>query len=138
MTQSIAYSLTERRDLKNFETGNKLFYAKAQARGVMDIREISERIQRECTVTRSDVMAVLVALSDVVCEGLRSGEIVRLGDLGSLQIAVSSSGVKDSKDFNSSLINKARIVFRSGKDLSDAVQNLSYTQVSKRSATQTA
>lgn len=137
MAKSVTYSLAERRDLKNFESGNKLFYAQAQARGVMDIREISDRIQRECTVTRSDIMAVLVALSGVVCDGLKSGEIVRLGDLGSLQISLSSEGVKDEKDFTSANITKARIRFRVGQDLTEALSGLEYTKVAKKQKTGT-
>ncbi len=135
MAKSVTYSLAERRDLKNLESGNKLFYAQAQARGVMDIREISDRIQRECTVTRSDIMAVLVALSGVVRDGLKNGEIIRLGDLGSLQISLSSEGVKDEKDFTSANIRRARVLFRVGQDLSDAMSGLTYTQVAKKQKT---
>ena len=137
MAKSVTYSLAERRDLKNFESGNKLFYAQAQARGVMDIREISDRIQRECTVTRSDIMAVLIALSGAVCDGLKNGEIVRLGDLGSLQISLASDGVKDEKDFTSANIRKARIRFRVGQDLNEALSGLEYTKVSKKQKTGT-
>lgn len=131
MEKVIAYSLGERRDLKNFESGAKLWYAKAQARGVMDLREIAERIHRESTVTRADIHAVLVALGGVITDGLKCGEIVRLGDLGAFQIAVSSEGVKEAKDFTAANITKARIRFRPGKDLDDAFANLSFRQVPK-------
>ena len=43
---------------------------------------MADRIQKTCTVTRADVMAVLVALEDVIMEALEGGEIVRLADLG--------------------------------------------------------
>lgn len=132
MEKAIAYSLTEKRDLKNFETGSKLFYARVQARGSMDISEISERIHRECTVTRADIIAVITALGSVVTDGLKSGEIVRIGDLGSLQIGLSSKGEKEASDFNSSNITKARILFRPGKDLTAALADLSYRQVAKK------
>lgn len=131
MEKVIAYSLAEKRDLKNLETGNKLFFARVQARGVMDINEISERIHRECTVTRADIVAVLTALGTVVTDGLKQGELVRLGDLGTLQIGLSSEGTKEAKDFTPANIKKARILFRSGKDLADAVSNLSFKQVPK-------
>ena len=135
MEKVVAYSLAERRDMKNFESGNKLFYAQAQSRGVMDLREIADRIQVESTVTRADVQAVLTALCGVVCDGLKNGEIVRLGDLGSLQITLSSEGTKEAKDFTSSNIKKARIRFRPGTDLEEILPNLSYKQVTKKSAT---
>ena len=131
MEKVIAYSLGERRDFKNFESGNKLWYAQTQARGVMDLREISERIHRESTVTRADIHAVLVALGSVMTDGLKCGEIVRLGDIGTFQVAVSSEGVKEAKDFTVAQIKKSRIRFRPGKDLEDALSNLSFRQVPK-------
>ena len=35
---------------------------------IVTVREMSERIQRTCTVTRADVAAVLTALEDVIVE----------------------------------------------------------------------
>lgn len=133
MEKVIAYSVSERRDMKNFETGNKLYFAQAQSRGEMGLEEISDRIQRECTVTRADISAVLIALSTVVTDGLKSGEVVRLGNLGSMQIGISSTGAKEKDQFTSANITKARIKFRPGKDLIGALTDLSYRQVEPKS-----
>ena len=91
MEKAVTYSVVGRKNPGDKGAPVK-YYAQAQARGVMGIREIAERIQRECTVTRADTMAVLTALEDVVSEGLQSGEIVRLGELGSLQLGLSGKG----------------------------------------------
>lgn len=131
MEKIINYSLAQRRDLKNLESGGKLFFAQMQARGVMDINEISERIHRESTVTKADIVAVLTALGTAVTDGLKQGELVRLGDLGTLQLGLSSQGVKEAEDFSTAHITKARILFRPGKDLADAVVNLNFRQVPK-------
>ena len=40
---------------------------------------MAERIQQSCTVHKSDVFAVLVALEDTITDALKNGEIVRLG-----------------------------------------------------------
>ena len=48
-----------------------------QANGHVEIREMADRIQKTCTVTRADVMAVLVALEDVIDGRLGRGEIVK-------------------------------------------------------------
>ena len=87
MERAVTYSVAQRVDPREPEVAGK-FYATAQARGVMGIREMAERIQQACTVTRADTMAVLTALEDVVSDGLQGGEIVRLGELGSLQISL--------------------------------------------------
>ena len=51
MERSVAYSLVRRRDFKAPDGNEKLFYAQAQARGEMGIREIGQRLEQMCTVT---------------------------------------------------------------------------------------
>ena len=103
-----------------------------QASGDIDIREMSERIQATCTVHKSDVFAVLVALEDVIIDALRSGEIVRLGDLCTMQIGISSKGAVTEEDFSDALIHKARINFRPGSALMGALTNLTFAKVKPR------
>ena len=133
MEKYLTYSVVERKDPQNPETPGK-FYAQAQARGEAGIREISQRIQQMCTVIRADVMAVLIALEDVVAEALTNGEIVRLGELGSLQVSLSGEGSEDAESFNDSLIKKAKILFRGGKTLQNAMTTLKYEQVEQKYA----
>ena len=82
MARNVTYSVSPRINPRDKEAAPK-FYGHVQASGDINIREMSERIQQTCTVHKSDVYAVLVALEDVITEALKSGEIVRLGDLGS-------------------------------------------------------
>ena len=96
MSKSVSYSVVPRKNPQEPEAGVR-FYAQAQASGDVTVREMSERIQRTCTVTRADVAAVLTALEDVIVEALSAGEIVRLADLGTFQIGVSGKGA-DSED----------------------------------------
>ena len=107
------------------------FYAQAQASGDVTVREMSERIQRTCTVTRADVAAVLTALEDVIVEALSAGEIVRLADLGTFQIGVSGKGADSEDKYDVSMINKARINFRPGLALSGMLTALSFSKVNK-------
>lgn len=128
MKRAVTYSVVEKKDPKLPDMPGK-FYAQAQARGTANIRELSERIQQECTVTRADVMAVLTAFEHVIAESLANGEIVRLGDLGSFQISLSSQGAETKEKFTSSLITKRRILFRGGKTLSNTLATLDFEKV---------
>lgn len=128
MNRSVTYSVVERKNPNTPEDPGK-FYAQVQARGEMGIREIAERIQRECTLTRADTIAVLTALEDVVSEGLQGGEIVRLGELGSLQVSVSGQGVEKEEEYNDGLIERKRILFRPGRTLRDTLSTLSFERV---------
>ena len=111
------------------ESGEVKYYAQSQARGEMGIREISERIHQMCTVTRADVMAVLTGLEEIVSEGLQGGEIVRLGELGSLQLSLSGQGADTEDTYSDSLIEKVRVLFRPGLLMQEAINNLAFEKV---------
>ena len=131
MARNVTYSVSPRINPRDKEAAPK-YYGHVQANGDIDIREMSERIQATCTVHKSDVFAVLVALEDVITEALKSGEIVRLGDLGTLQIGISSKGAETEEDFDDSLIKKARINFRPGSAIVGVLSNLTYAKVKPR------
>ena len=128
MARSVTYSVVPRINPRDKEAAPK-FYAQAQARGDVNIREMATRIQGSCTVTKADVYAVLVALEDIIVEALQNGEIVRLGELGTFQVSLSGKGAVTSEDYDASLIKKARINFRPGLTLAGMLDSLSFSKV---------
>ena len=133
MARNVTYSVSPRINPRDKEAAPK-YYGHVQASGDIDLREMAERIQETCTVHKSDVFAVLVALEDVITDALKSGEIVRLGDLGTFQIGISSKGAETEKDYSDTLIKKARINFRPGSALVGILTNLSFQKVKVRSS----
>ena len=115
MSKSVSYSVVPRKNPQEPEAGVR-FYAQAQASGDVTVREMSERIQRTCTV---------------IVEALSAGEIVRLADLGTFQIGVSGKGADSEDKYDVSMINKARINFRPGLALSGMLTALSFSKVNK-------
>ena len=133
MARNVTYSVSPRINPNDKEAAPK-FYGHVQASGDINIREMSERIQQSCTVHKSDVYAVLVALEDVITDALKGGEIVRLGELGTLQIGISSKGAETEEDYSEALIKKARINFRPGTALSGILGNLTFSKVKVKSS----
>ena len=133
MARNVTYSVSPRINPRDRETEPK-FYGHVQASGDINLREMSERIQQTCTVHKSDVFAVLVALEDVITEALQRGEIVRLGDIGTLQIGISSKGAMTEEEWEESLIKKARINFRPGMALAGILTSLTYQKVEVKSS----
>lgn len=131
MDKALTYSVVERKDPQNPEMGGK-YYAQAQARGEAGIRELSQRIQQTCTVTRADVLAVLTALEDVISDCLANGEIVRLGELCSLRVSVSGEGTVTKDEYHPGLITKKRILFHAGQTLSNMLSTLKYQKVEQK------
>ena len=128
MARNVTYSVSPRINPRDKDAAPK-YYGHVQASGDIDLREMAERIQATCTVHKSDVFAVLVALEDVITDALKSGEIVRLGDLGTLQIGISSKGAATEDDYSETLIKKARINFRPGSALAGILTNLTFVKV---------
>ena len=128
MARSVTYSVVPRTKPGEKNDPPK-FYAQAQARGDVNIREMAERIQNSCTVHKSDVYAVLVALEDVVADAIQNGEIVRLGELCTLQVGLSGKGSLTEEDYNDTLIKRAKINFRPGKVLAGALGTLKFSKV---------
>ena len=133
MARNVTYSVSPRINPREKDEAPK-YYAHVQASGEASIREMAERIQQTCTVHKSDVFAVHVALEDVITDALKGGEIVRLGDLGSFQIGISSKGALTEDDYEESMIKKARINFRPGTALSGLLGNLSFQKVKVKSS----
>ena len=131
MARNVTYSVAPRINPRDKEAPPK-YYGRVQANGDVNIREMSERIQQTCTVHKADVQAVLLALEDTITDALKSGEIVRLGDLGTFQIGISSKGAVTEEDYSDSFITKARINFRPGLALAGILSGLSYKKVSRK------
>ena len=128
MARTVTYSVVPRINPREKNDPPK-YYAQAQARGDVNVREMAERIQATCTVHKTDVYAVLVALEDVVKEAIQNGEIVRLGELCTLQVSLSGKGTLTEKEYDDSLIKKAKIIFRPGTILAGALETLKYSKV---------
>ena len=128
MARTVTYSVVPRINPREKNDPPK-FYAQAQARGDVNVREMAERIQATCTVHKTDVYAVLVALEDVVKEAIQNGEIVRLGELCTLQVGLSGKGAVTEEDYTTDLIKRAKINFRPGAILADALESLKYSKV---------
>ena len=64
-----------------------------------------------------------------MAEALQNGEIVRLGDLCTLQVSLSGKGALTEEDYTTELIKKSKVIFRPGRVLANALAGLSFTKV---------
>ena len=128
MARTVTYTVVPKINPRDRETDPK-YYGNVKSSGDINIREMAERIQGSCTVTKADVYAVLVALEDVISESIQKGEIVRLMDIGTLRVGISTKGALKEEDFNEALIKKARINFRPGPVLAAALETLKFSKV---------
>lgn len=109
--------------------GEKKSYANITNRERVTLKELSEEIADGRTLTPPDVMAVLISLSRKIPGHLLKGDIVDLGDLGSFTVYLSSKGSVTEDEFDSSMINGIKIIFRTSPDMRKSLKLAFYTKV---------
>ena len=67
--------------------------------GTIETDQLARLVQRNCSVKRSDVVAVLIELSEVIQQLLRDSHRVRLDGFGSFKIGLNSKGARTAKSF---------------------------------------
>lgn len=110
-------------------TADKKFYAKAISQGMIDFERLAYLVSNQCTVRESDCYAVLRALEHNIVDELKQGKVVQLGNLGNLQVGVSSIGEIASEDVSSLSVKKAHMNFRAGSSLREMLEIVKYKMI---------
>lgn len=94
---SVNYQL--KKSNRNDNTKGK-WYARAVHTGVVTIDDLADVMQNNSTVKRSDILAVISELVEVMNNYLRESKVVKLDRLGSFKLSFSSEGVEKASDWN--------------------------------------
>lgn len=105
------------------------YYAQVVLAPEMTQRQIIDQIADRCTVTGSDVKAVLDALMTVIKRNLANGSPIRLGDLGSFRPSVSGIGSENVDKFTASNVKKARVIYVPSAEIKEAVAMYAFSKV---------
>ena len=85
--------------------------------GTIETDQLARLVQRNCSVKRSDVVAVLIELSEVIQQLLRDSHRVRLDGIGSLMVGLSSDPCDTPRDFSREKLRNIHICFKPEEDL---------------------
>lgn len=100
---------------KNAQTGQieqkRVYFARLVPVTPVKLAEFAEGISRECTVTPADIKAVLAAMEQRLVQYLRNGNSIRLGDLGSFRVTLSSGSVENAEEFSTANITGVNVRF---------------------------
>lgn len=105
----------------------KKYYVTTANAGEIDLEKMSENISERCTLTETDVLAVLSALTVEMTKQLMEGKIVRFGTFGSFQLGISSTGVETEDDASRNQVKGLRVKFRPGRRIMDALTQMKFT-----------
>jgi predicted histone-like DNA-binding protein len=110
--------------------GDKKFYASSVSSGETTLEDITDLIEEASTVSGADILAVLYAMVSITNRALSNGQIVRLGDLGSLRMSINSEASDAADEVTSSKIKNVHAIFTPGSRLKNAMKLMKYEKIS--------
>jgi predicted histone-like DNA-binding protein len=105
------------------------YYAVPVSSGLIGTKQLSEIISDRCTVTESDVLAVLSSLSSAMKTLLSDGYKVKLMDIGIFSQSVSSPGFDNPEDCTSKKVFAKRICFTADSELKKILKQTDFVKV---------
>jgi predicted histone-like DNA-binding protein len=109
--------------------GAKKFYASPVHDREISLDGLTKAIEKTSTVNGADIRAVLYAMVEEAVLGLSDGRIIRLGDLGSIRITLSSKGEDSTEKVTALSVKKAGVIFTPGKKLQEMLKVAKFTKV---------
>ncbi|MDW3191562.1 MAG: HU family DNA-binding protein [Cytophagales bacterium] len=100
------------------------YYPVLTGRKVADTRLICDHISAGSSLTRSDVLAVITALTDLIPELLEDGYNVKLEDLGTFSLHARSEGKEDPTKVTVRDIKSLKMAFLPSKQIKEALKTL--------------
>ena len=94
----IFYKLSQDKRLISPTKG--MWFARAIATNVIDTNGLAEIMQRNCTVKKSDILAVLAELVETMTDQLQQSARVKLNGFGSFKIGIKGTGSDTVKDYS--------------------------------------
>ena len=89
------------------------FYAKAVHTETTDLNAMADRIQRNCSLKKSDVLGVLTELVEVLKDELQASHVVRINGLGMFKVGLRSTYADSEAEFNAATnVTGYRVNFR--------------------------
>lgn len=127
---AIKFKVIERGEPGVLGGGEKKYYASAVSSGEKSLEDMTAMIEEASTVSGADIRAVLYAMVSIAGRTLADGQIVRLGDLGSLRMSISSNASETAEKVTSSNIKGVKAVFTPGPKLKDTMKLMKYEKTS--------
>lgn len=111
---------------KTKEKEEKLYYGVPIISGTVTEEEIAEEISERCSLTPSDVLAAISALSQSLHDHLSDGRSVKLKGIGTFSVSASSTGSKTPEECTPAKVKAQRVCFRADRILRGVLGKIKY------------
>ncbi|MCT4645546.1 MAG: DNA-binding protein [Carboxylicivirga sp.] len=90
------------------------------------LETLAKRISEISPVNELDTLTSLTALARVIPEFLSEGATVELGDLGRLQVTISSEGADTEEDFNKKMVKNCKVRYQPSVKVKDTLEAVKF------------
>ena len=104
------------------------FYASIKSSGRITLRELSQQIAEISTVSTVDTMAVLEGLLTIIPRQISNGNIVELGDFGTLWMSIRSEGSDTLEEVKANNIKRVTARFTPGQEFKQVLNNTEFVK----------
>jgi len=125
----IKYNVIERPQPGVTGGGIKKWYASVANDGELTVDDLTKQIEKFSALSEADIRGVIIALENVIQDSLANGKIIRLDKLGSFYPSLSSNGAATEEEFDTSLIKGAKVNYRPGKRISNALKTAAFKKM---------
>ncbi|GJQ04754.1 HU family DNA-binding protein [Capnocytophaga canimorsus] len=123
---SIKYKVIEKGQPGVAGGGTKKFYANVVTEGELSVDDLVKQIEKFSALSEADIRGVIIALENVIQQGLADSKIIRLEKLGSLYPTLSSNGVATEKEFTANQIKSVSVNYRPGTRIIAAMKEAGF------------
>lgn len=124
-TMSLRFKIAKRVQPVGKRKGKQVYYGIQEEHTKTSWATIENRIVRGTGISRPDLRAVIIALTDIIEEELLEGRSVDLADLGSIKVVAAGKMMDSFEEVDASTIGRPRIKFTARNRLRDVPSKLS-------------
>ena len=125
----LRYSIIKQRNALGI--GKKtMFYPRLTGRRNYDLKDVAEMISKRSSLSKTDVIATLSALEEIIPEFLISGYTVKLGELGTFSLHANAQTSPEESQVTWRSFRSLITRFRAGKALKIRLSHVHFKKVS--------
>jgi predicted histone-like DNA-binding protein len=109
------------------------YYAVPVYKGIVDIKELSEKLSDRSTLTRGDIYGVIIGLVPLIEEYLHDGYAVRIDELGIFTVSASSQGFDNPEQCKPHHVVAKKVCFRAENRLKKNLETVKFERDTKKS-----
>ncbi|MDR0790119.1 MAG: HU family DNA-binding protein [Bacteroidales bacterium] len=102
------------------------YYAVPHSSGRVSTAEVAKEIEAATTLTQSDVLGAIAALSKVIERKVSDGYSVKLDGLGVFSLSITSEGFTDAAKCTPHKVKAKKIYLRADSKLKEAIKDVKF------------